>query len=229
LTFVHFASMVRRWMPLVPDFRKAAEPGKPSADDRELGRPAAEKHTMRASPFTILAALSLSLLAPGYAAAAEPTAAGLWQAVDRDTGQPTGWFLIRDHDGIYEGMIVRMYMKPGENPEIVCEKCADDRHDKPWLGLDIIRGMKRAGLSYTDGTILDPRYGHIYNAIMTLAPDGQTLVVRGYLGFSLLGQNQYWTRLPDSAYSEIDPCFNPNPATAHKSKGAQKPENSARR
>jgi len=68
--------------------------------------------------------------------------------------------------------------------------------------------------------------------MMTLTPDGTTLVVRGYLGISLLGQNQYWTRLPESAYNEIDPRFNPNrPATnaAPKTPGATKPENSARR
>jgi hypothetical protein len=28
---------------------------------------------------------------------------------------------------------------------------------------------------------------------MTVTPDGQTLVVRGYIGISLLGKNQYWT------------------------------------
>jgi hypothetical protein len=47
---------------------------------------------------------------------------------------------------------------------------------------------------------------------MKVTPDGQTLVVRGYIGFELLGQNQYWTRLPDSAYSALDPSVNPSPA-----------------
>jgi hypothetical protein len=36
--------------------------------------------------------------------------------------------------------------------------------------------------------------------------------VRGYLGIELLGQNQYWTRLPNAAYSMLDPSINPNPA-----------------
>jgi hypothetical protein len=36
--------------------------------------------------------------------------------------------------------------------------------------------------------------------------------VRGYIGFELLGKNQYWTRLPDSAYTMLDPSINPNPA-----------------
>ena len=167
----------------------------------------------------LMVAAFMSLAAATGTIAAEPNAAGLWQAINQDTGQPSGWFLIRDQGGNFDGIIVRMYLKPGQNPAIVCDKCADDRRDKPWLGLDIIRGMKREGLSYKDGTILDPRNGSIYNASMTLAADGQTLTVRGYLGISLLGQNQYWYRLPDTAYSEIDPRFNPNRAAAQKPAG----------
>ena len=40
---------------------------------------------------------------------------------------------------------------------------------------------------------------------MKVSPDGQTLAVRGYIGIELLGQNQYWTRLPETAYSQLDP------------------------
>ena len=71
---------------------------------------------------------------------------------------------------------------------------------------------------------------------MKVTPDGQTLVVRGYIGFEMLGQNQYWTRLPDSAYSMLDPSVNPNAAAspkhssaAHKSQLMPLPENSAHR
>ena len=74
---------------------------------------------------------------------------------------------------IDEGTIVRIFMKPGEDPNVVCDKCKDDRRGKPWLGLDIIRGMKRNGAEYTNGTILDPRDGDLYSAMMTLTPDGQ--------------------------------------------------------
>jgi uncharacterized protein (DUF2147 family) len=169
-----------------------------------------ERRMMRARHLTVAVAIALlSLVNTAPAPADEPTAAGLWQSTDQDTGQPTGWFLIRDHDDVYEGTIVKMFLKPGEDPNVVCNQCTGDRHDKPWLGLDIIRGMKRDGSSYTGGTILDPRNGQVYSAMMTLSPDGQTLTVRGYLGISLLGKNQYWTRLPDSAFKEIDPRFNP--------------------
>jgi len=135
---------------------------------------------------------------------------GLWQAVDSDTKQPTGWFLIDDHNGVFDGIIVKMFLKPGEDPNAICDKCKDDRKDHTWLGLEIIRGMKPEGENkYGGGTILDPRDGKIYKATMKVTPDGQTLVVRGYIGFELLGQNQYWTRLPDSAYSALDPSANP--------------------
>lgn len=182
------------------------------------------------------AAILLSLLAADQtlaaepAPAAEPTAAGLWQAIDPDSGETTGWFLISEHDGVYTGTIVKMYLKPGESPDVVCSRCTDDRHNRRWLGLDIIRDMKQNGLQYEDGTILDPRDGHIYNAMMTLSPDGQTLVVRGYLGISLFGRNQYWRRLPDSAYDELDPSVIPNNGLGtRKSNAAAKMQNSAHR
>lgn len=187
---------------------------------------------MRARPLMTVAA-ALSLITAGAALGAppqQPTAAGLWQAVDEETGEPTGWFLITEHDGVYGGSIAKMFLKPGQDPGVVCDRCSDDRHNKPWLGLEIVRGMKQQGLKYEDGTILDPRYGRIYSAEMTLSPDGQTLVVRGYLGLSLLGKNQYWKRLPDSAYDQLDPAINPkHPAPGHKSGAAPKPESAAHR
>jgi len=176
---------------------------------------------MRAG-YAIVAAAFLSLIVAGQTLGAEPSASGLWQAVDDDTHEPNAWFLIHDSGGgLYTGAIVRMFLKPGDDPNVQCDKCVDDRRNKPWLGLEIIRGMKREGMKYTDGTILDPRDGNIYSAQMTLTPDGQTLVVRGYLGISLLGKNQYWTRLPDTAFNQIDQRFNPNaPAPASRKAGA---------
>ena len=147
----------------------------------------------------------------------------------------TGWFLIAIHDGVYSGIIAKMFLKPGEDPNAVCSECKDDRLNHTWLGLEIIRGMKQDAEKpekYVDGTILDPRDGKVYKANMTVTPDGQTLVVRGYIGISLLGKNQYWTRLPDSAMTMLDPSVNPNPAVAapspaNKPAPARKPQAAA--
>jgi uncharacterized protein (DUF2147 family) len=140
-------------------------------------------------------------------AAQEPSAVGLWQQVDDSTGKIQGWFIISEHGSEYVGTIVKMFMEPGEDPNPHCEKCPGDQKGAPWLGLTIIHGMERKGLDYENGMILDPRDGSEYHALMHLDPNGQALTVRGYLGFSLLGRNQYWKRLPDSAFAQLDPAL----------------------
>lgn len=157
---------------------------------------------------TVAALAFLALAAGSTGAGADLTPVGLWQSVDQDTKQPNGWFLITDHAGVYDAIIAKMFLQPGQDPNVVCSRCKDDRRNKPWLGLEIIRGMKADGNNkYDGGTILDPRDGNVYDAEMKLSPDGQTLIVRGYLGISFLGRNQYWTRLPDSNLRLLDPSI----------------------
>lgn len=130
--------------------------------------------------------------------AAEPSATGMWAQVYPD-GRVGGWFLIFENNGIYEGAIAKMFIKPGEDPNPICTHCTGDQKNQPSLGLVIIKGMQRNGLVYENGSILDPRDGHVYQAKLTLSPDGQQLTLRGFLGIELFGQNQVWKRLPNDA------------------------------
>ena len=62
------------------------------------------------------------------------------------------------------------------------------------LGLNNLLGFKHYGKGkYEDGTIYDPENGKTYSCNMTL--EGDVLKVRGYIGISLLGRTETWTRV----------------------------------
>ncbi|MBF5028075.1 DUF2147 domain-containing protein [Planobacterium oryzisoli] len=116
---------------------------------------------------------------------------GKWKTIDDETGQAKSIVeVFKKSNGQYYGKITQLMAKP-ENE--TCVKCTDDRKNKPLIGLEIIRGLKKSGNEFTGGTITDPKTGKTYKC--TITRDGNKLNVRGYVGFSLIGRTQTWHKV----------------------------------
>jgi len=159
----------------------------------------------KSKPVAYVAAMAISAFLATSGWAQEPTVAGVWKQIDDSTGTLGGLILFRENNGLWEAYIVKMYPKPGDPENPACTACAGDRKNQPVLGLRLIENSKRDGLSYENGTILDPRNGSEYGVQLTLSPDNQTLIVRGYLGIPLLGQSQEWKRLSEDERRKLQP------------------------
>lgn len=116
---------------------------------------------------------------------------GKWKTIDDETGKPKSIVEItKKADGKYYGKVQQLLIKPA-NPN--CTACTDDRKNKPILGMEVIRGLKKEGNEFTGGTITDPKTGKTYKCTVTRS--GDKLNVRGYIGFSMLGRSQTWQKV----------------------------------
>ncbi len=61
------------------------------------------------------------------------------------------------------------------------------------MGLVILRNLKKDDDEFTGGEVYDPNSGHTYKAKARIQDDG-TLKLRGFIGISLFGRNEIWTR-----------------------------------
>lgn len=137
---------------------------------------------------------AIVLGAVAFPALAQMTPVGLWRNVDDKTGEAKAEIRIVESAGVLSGMIATRLGKDVQ-PDDVCDKCSDDRKDKPILGLEIIRGAKKAEGKevWEGGKILDPENGRNYTLRLTPAEGGKKLEVRG--SFGPFGRTQTWVRI----------------------------------
>jgi uncharacterized protein (DUF2147 family) len=131
----------------------------------------------------------MSALAAASHAAGSQSPLGLWKTFDDKTGKPLASVRIYLQDGRYFGRIEQSLL-----PEAVCSACTDERKNQPILGLLIIRNMALRDADYSGGDILDPDSGSVYRCKFHLGKDGNTLVVRSFIGLPLFGRSQTWRR-----------------------------------
>jgi uncharacterized protein (DUF2147 family) len=139
------------------------------------------------------AAFCLATLAVWASGGELLTPIGRWKTIDDKTGKPKSIVEIYEDKGKLFGRIEATLQPDAKK---VCEKCTDARKDQPIIGMVIMRGMVKHGEEYTGGDILDPDNGSVYRCKFRLQENGDQLSVRGFIGFSLLGRSQTWTREP---------------------------------
>ncbi len=132
------------------------------------------------------------LLGMASVAMAEPLNGSTWRTFDDTTGKPKAVVQFESKGGVLTGTIIQRL----EGATLTsCVKCSGALKNRPLVGLPIVTQLKpNGGNEYNEGEILDPLTGKTYKLKAKLSPDAQTLELRGFIGFSLLGRTQTWKR-----------------------------------
>ncbi len=140
---------------------------------------------------TLLAVAALT--ASGFACA-QMSPVGTWNTIDDKTKEIKSEIVVMETAGVLSGKVTKLLRKDADQKG-VCKECTDDRKDKPLIGLEIIRGAKKAEGKdvWEDGKILDPENGKNYTLRLTPIEDGKKLEVRGSV-FGI-GRTQTWVRV----------------------------------
>ncbi len=125
---------------------------------------------------------------------AQATPVGLWKTIDDETKQEKSLVRITDAGGTLTGRVEKIADPAKQDSK--CDKCGDERKDKPVLGMTLIRNTKQNADDkdiWDGGDILDPNNGKVYRLRLKPIDGGKVLEVRGYIGPFF--RNQTWLRV----------------------------------
>ena len=138
--------------------------------------------------------IALSLWAAAGVALAQATPVGLWKTTDDETKVEKSLVRISEAGGTLSGKVEK-FLDPKTKADAVCEKCTDERKDKPVLGMTILRNARADANKehWEGGDILDPNNGKVYKLRLKPLDGGKKLEVRGYIG--PFYRTQVWLRV----------------------------------
>jgi len=138
----------------------------------------------------ILSVLLICLVSIGINA---QSAVGTWKTIDDNDGKVKSYVEIYEKDGKLHGKVSKLI----STKMTVCADCKGVKKGQPIEGMEIIWNLKKdSETQWEGGYILDPASGKEYKCKIELA-DSETLNVRGFIGFSLLGRTQTWYRVSE--------------------------------
>ena len=125
-----------------------------------------------------------------------PSAVGVWKNEDAT-------FEIFENQGRLSGKIIAL--KEPHTPEgkekLDIHNPDPSKRERPIVGLVFMSGFSRkSDARWEDGTIYDPKTGNTYSGSMELEGP-ETIKVRGFIGISLMGRTDVWTRVRNSEHS----------------------------
>ena len=129
------------------------------------------------------------------AALAQTSPVGLWKTVDDGSKQEKSLVRITESAGVLSGRIEKL-LDPATKPDVVCDKCTDERKDKPILGMTILRNLRHSADDrdwWDGGDVTDPNNGKVYKARLRTIDGGTKLQMRGYIG--PFYRTQTWLRV----------------------------------
>jgi uncharacterized protein (DUF2147 family) len=142
----------------------------------------------------IRSAIALTIGLTCLSASAQMTPVGIWHTIDDKTNEIKSEITVAETAGVITGKVTKLLRKEAKQDQ-VCDECSDDRKGKLVLGMEIIRGAKKADGKdvWEDGKILDPENGKNYTLRLTPIEGGKKLEVRGSV-FGI-GRTQTWVRV----------------------------------
>lgn len=151
--------------------------------------------------FSILL-LSCLLLHPAPSTAATEAAYGVWWNEARTVQVEIGPCA----DGVCGNIVwLRDPLDSAGRPKVDHRNGDPALRTRPMLGLEVLSGLKpregRPGV-WSGGTAYDANRGKTYRC--TVKMDGEDrAVVRGYIGISLFGRTEYWSRVDVPAVANV--------------------------
>ncbi len=134
----------------------------------------------------------LSVCVPAFLSSAADTVSpvGLWKNEDAT-------FQIFENEGKLGGKIIAMQepRTPEGKDKTDIHNPDPSKRERPIIGLVFMSGFTRkSDTRWEGGTIYDPKSGNTYSCSMAL--DGpEKIEMRGFIGISLIGRTQIWTRV----------------------------------
>lgn len=119
---------------------------------------------------------------------------GIWFNEEKD-----GKIEVYKKDGKYFGNIIWIQDNKnddGSAPKLDINNPDPEKRQRPIVGTQILRNLEwdSSEDEWNEGTIYDPKSGNTYDVFARLE-DSETLHLKGYIGFTLIGRSTLWMRV----------------------------------